>query len=51
MLLTGTRGQPLRGHGLFNYIFYALDAEHGSAEVFYALDAEHGSAEVAKLKK
>lgn len=33
MLLTGTRGQPLRGHGLFNYIFYALDAEHGSEEV------------------
>jgi hypothetical protein len=29
----GTRGQPLRGHGLFNYIFYALDAEHGSEEV------------------
>jgi hypothetical protein len=33
MLLTGTRGQQLRGHGLFNYVFYALDAEHGRAEV------------------
>jgi hypothetical protein len=33
MLLTSTGGQQLPGHGLFNYVFYSLDAEHGRAEI------------------
>ena len=33
MLLTSAGGQQLPGHGLFNFVFYALDAEHGRAEI------------------
>jgi hypothetical protein len=33
MIFTSTSGRQLPGHGLFNYVFYSLDAEHGRAEI------------------
>jgi hypothetical protein len=33
MVLTNTRGREVPGHGLFNYVFYSLDAEQGRAEI------------------